>query len=149
MTIKSFTMATMMLVASSNCLAEQLASIDVFTISGLEYGLESQRLQLQANAPVTVHRIDAIYQFQQELSANLPGDESQAMVEVQRRLGKVSKSEIERIYGSTVNDVALANKIGVDKVPAVVFNRKYIVYGVDPLRAFEIFEKKRLAAQLN
>jgi len=149
MTIKSLTLATMMLVATSNCFAEQLASVDVFTVSGLEYGLESQRLQLQANAPVTVHRIDAIYQFQQQLSANLPGDESQALVEVQNRLAKVSKSEIERVYGATINDVALAKEIGVEKVPAVVFNRKYIVYGVDPLRAYEIFEQKRLAAQLD
>lgn len=138
-----------MLLICSTAHADQIASIDVFTIEGLEYSLESQRLQLQANTPVTVHRVDTIYKFQQKLSAGLPNDESQAMIAVQERLGTISKEEIQRIYGKTIDDITLARQLGVEKVPAVVFNKKYIVYGVDPMRAYEIYDQKRMAAQLN
>lgn len=137
------------LVCSVDAQAGQLASIDVFTISGLEYDLECQRLQLQANTIVNVHRIDAIYLFQQKLGAGLPTNEAQAMTEMQRRFNKLSKDEIQKVYGKAIEDITLAREIGVEKVPAVVFNRKYIVYGANPMRAYELYEQKRIAAQLN
>ncbi len=43
----------------------------------------------------------------------------------------------------------MARSLNVEKVPAVVFNKKWIVYGLDPLQAYSVFEMMRSRGELN
>lgn len=119
-----------------------VTSVDVFTVDGMQFGAESERLSRLANAPVYVRKIDGIFQFETQLSANLPQNEDLAYKEAMIRLSRTNLQTMEEIYSSAATAINLARSLGVTKVPAVVFNRKWIVYGLDPVRAYEVFEQK-------
>ncbi|WP_270819917.1 DUF1525 domain-containing protein [Aeromonas sp. Y311-2] len=120
--------------------AVTLDKVDVFTVDGLLYEMESARLSKQLNVPVNVRQIDTIYKLEMNLSAGLPGNEADAAPIAADRISKLSKQMVLRTYSTAAESLTLARTIGVDKVPAVVFNEKWIVYGVDPLQAYTIFE---------
>lgn len=122
--------------------ADAIFAVDVFTIDNLTYDLERARLSKLVSAPIVVQRIDLISQFETEMSANLPPNEDEALKVATARLAKHSNAEIQSLYSQGLNSIQLAREIGVKKVPAVVFNRKWIVYGLDPLRAYQIFEER-------
>lgn len=122
--------------------ADAIFAVDVFTIDNLTYDLERARLSKLVSAPIVVQRIDLISQFETEMSANLPPNEDEALKVATERLAKHSNAEIQSLYSQGLNSIQLAREIGVKKVPAVVFNRKWIVYGLDPLRAYQIFEER-------
>ena len=121
---------------------EQISSIELFTIDGFSFDMESKRLTNLINIPVTVRRVDYITQLETELSANLPPDEEKALAIANQRLAKKNINSIVDQAGRTVDAMTIAREIGVTKIPAVVFNRKWIVYGENPLRAYQIYQEK-------
>ena len=121
---------------------EQISSIELFTIDGFSFDMESKRLTNLINVPVTVRRVDYITQLEAELSANLPPDEGKALAIANQRLAKKNINSIVDQAGRTVDAMTIAREIGVTKIPAVVFNRKWIVYGENPLRAYQIYQEK-------
>lgn len=121
---------------------EQISSIELFTIDGFSFDMESKRLTNLINVPVTVRRVDYITQLETELSANLPPDEEKALAIANQRLAKKNINSIVDQAGRTVDAMTIAREIGVTKIPAVVFNRKWIVYGENPLRAYQIYQEK-------
>jgi integrating conjugative element protein (TIGR03757 family) len=129
--------------------AEPVFAVDVFTIDNLSYKMERQRLANLIAAPINLQRIDLIYKFETEISANLPADEDAAYKVATERFSKKTNTEIQQIYADGMKSIQLARSIGVTKVPAVVFNRKWIIYGLDPLRAYQVFEEKNETNQLN
>jgi len=63
-----------------------------------------------------------------ELSAGLPADPGQAEAIAQRRL-REGKETLQRRLGAAYQGVTDAWDLGVAKVPAVVVDRRYVVYG--------------------
>ena len=75
-----------------------------------------------------------------ELSTNLPADPSKAHAIVQQRLTPALSARLTQAH----QDVADAWSMGVTRIPAVVVDRKYVIYGeTDIKRALERIEQHR------
>jgi len=73
--------------------------------------------------------LDAPERLEQQLSAGLPTDPRQAAAMMQQRLGSASAQQLGRELARAHQDVADAWSLGVTKVPAVVVDHRYVVYG--------------------
>jgi integrating conjugative element protein (TIGR03757 family) len=75
-----------------------------------------------------------------ELSTNLPADPSKAQAIVQQRLTPALSARLTQAH----QDVADAWSMGVTRIPAVVIDRKHVIYGeTDIQRALERIEQHR------
>ncbi|PKO50440.1 MAG: TIGR03757 family integrating conjugative element protein [Betaproteobacteria bacterium HGW-Betaproteobacteria-21] len=72
--------------------------------------------------------LDLPSRIEAELSAGLPADPGQAEAIAQRRL-REGKETLQRRLGAAYQGVTDAWDLGVAKVPAVVVDRRYVVYG--------------------
>lgn len=73
--------------------------------------------------------LDAPERLEQQLSAGLPADPRQAVALMQQRLRSASAQQLGRDLAKAHQDVADAWSLGVTKLPAVVVDRRYVVYG--------------------
>jgi integrating conjugative element protein (TIGR03757 family) len=100
---------------------------------------------VQAAAGVRVIELDLPARIEAGLAAGLPTDPTRAAAIVQQRLrdeGEDLQRRIRRAY----QDVADAWGLGIAKVPAVVVDRRYVVYGeADVARAVARIETHRRA----
>ncbi|WP_295460743.1 TIGR03757 family integrating conjugative element protein [uncultured Pseudomonas sp.] len=99
-----------------------LAHADVVAISDHAHPLNNL-----AGARVVL--LDAPERIEQDLSAGLPVDPHQAAALMQQRLRSASAQQLGRDLVKAHQDVADAWSLGVTKVPAVVVDRRYVVYG--------------------
>ncbi len=74
------------------------------------------------------NELDLPVRIEAELAAGLPADPAQASAIVQQRL-RGGGQELQRRIGRAYQDVADAWGLGIAKVPAVVVDRRYVVYG--------------------
>ncbi len=72
--------------------------------------------------------LDAPAQLEAELGTGLPPDAAQATALVQKRL-KRGGADLQRRLASAYQGVTDAWRLGVTRVPAVVVDRHYVVYG--------------------
>ncbi|AHC45633.1 MULTISPECIES: TIGR03757 family integrating conjugative element protein [Pseudomonadota] len=89
--------------------------------------------------------LDAATHIEAELSADLPADPARATALVQQRLthGDV---ELQRQIGATYQGVADAWSLGITKIPAVIVDQSYVVYGEpDVVRSVALIEAHRRA----
>lgn len=78
-----------------------------------------------------------------ELAANLPADQDQAGAIVQQRL-KQGGTDLQRRIGTAYQGIADAWSLGVTKVPAILVDRRYVVYGeTDVARAVARIDQYR------
>lgn len=86
------------------------------------------RHPVQAPAGVRVIELDKPAHIEAELTARLPADPAQAEALVRQRLldGGV---DLQRRIGQAYQGVADAWGLGIVKIPAVVVDRRYVVYG--------------------
>ncbi|MDX7767952.1 DUF1525 domain-containing protein [Aeromonas caviae] len=127
----------------------QVTQVDVFTVDGLRYDVEGAQLAKKLIVPVHIRQIDEIYKLEMELSAGLPASEAEAAAIATKRFAKLSKKSVLDKYATTAESLTMARSLNVEKVPAVVFNKKWIVYGLDPLQAYSVFEMMRSRGELN
>jgi len=119
------------LVVATNTIA---ADIRVFT---------DRNHPVEALADVRVVELDAASRIEAELAANLPADPAQAAAIVQQRL-KEGGADLQRHLASAYQGVADAWSLGITKIPAVVVDRRYVVYGErDVTRALARIEEYR------
>ena len=82
----------------------------------------------------TVYVLDEGDRFAAALGAGLPGDPVEALAEVRRRLatpeGRAARRRIEAASAGR----AQAVRLGIGKLPAVVVDGRYVVYGVRDVR---------------
>lgn len=88
-----------------------------------------------------VYRLDAMTLIEEQLSQGLPAVEAQALSVLQRM-----ESEIRRKYQAQIinasNGMTLAIHYRLDRLPAVVIDRKAVIYGVpDVERALAIYQQ--------
>lgn len=90
-----------------------------------------------------VIELDAPASIEAELSSRLPADPNQAAAIVRQRL-KVGGSALQKHLAVTYQGVTDAWSLEVSKIPAVVVDRHYVVYGdPDVARAVSIIEGYR------
>lgn len=93
--------------------------IEVFTVSSLP---------VSAPADVPVYQIDRLRGIEAELSAGLPADPQQAAKIAQARI-RARGDELERDALAAGTGAGLALHYGIDRVPAIVFDGRYVVFG--------------------
>ena len=86
------------------------------------------RHPLQSAGGARVIELDLPERIEAELAADLPNDASRAATLVQQRL-RDGGPALQRRIGSAYQGVADAWGLGIAKVPAVVVDRRYVVYG--------------------
>ncbi len=86
------------------------------------------RHPVQSMADARVVELGLPARIEAELSAGLPADPDQAGAIVQQRLLE-GKETLQRRIGRAYQGVADAWGLGIAKVPAVVVDRRYVVYG--------------------
>lgn len=99
--------------------------VDVFTTAA--FPIESGGAG-EATAEVHKYDLDGVAQFERRLSSGLPADPTGAKEVVLQRVGNLTAGESSALK-SAAEGLALAAQLGVERVPAVVFNREAVVYG--------------------
>ncbi|MGQ7245129.1 TIGR03757 family integrating conjugative element protein [Salinicola sp. V024] len=112
------------------------AGVEVFTTAGEPVvNVPSSAAVVELDAPA---RLDA------RLSQNLPADPSRAKQVLQARMNDPEWQRTLQDYGQLYQGVARAWMLGVETVPAVVVDSRYVVYGEpDVERALEEIEQAR------
>lgn len=82
---------------------------------------------VEVTADVRLIHLDRLDHLEAELSSLLPNDPAQALALFQESLTTEAAAEISRAH----QDVVDAWSLGVTKMPAVVVDQRYVVYG-DP-----------------
>jgi integrating conjugative element protein (TIGR03757 family) len=119
------------------CLLGQAAcAADVLVVT-------DSRHPVQSTAGARVIDLDLPDRIEAELAAGLPNDPNSAAALVQQRL-RDGGPTLQRRIGSAYQGVADAWGLGIAKVPAVVVDRRYVVYGEpDVARALTRIEAHR------
>ncbi|UOB56995.1 TIGR03757 family integrating conjugative element protein [Burkholderia pyrrocinia] len=107
-------------VAVALLLSPAFASAQVWVITDRQHPVQGK--------PDRLIELDAPPRIEQELTAGLPRDSSQAAALVQRRLNQGGNALQQRL-GNAYQGVADAWSLGVQKIPAVVVDKRYVVYG--------------------
>lgn len=106
------------------CLFSQAAAAaDVLVVT-------DSRHPVQAVADARVIELGLPARIEAELAAGLPADPAKAVAIVQQRL-REGGEDLQRRVELAYRGVADAWNLGITKLPAVVVNRRYVVYG-DP-----------------
>ena len=112
-------LASWVVVSSAFSTAATAAEVLVITDSGHPVRVAAGTRVVELDLPA---RIEA------ELAAGLPTDPTQAAAIVQQRL-REGGQDLQRRLGRAYQDVTQAWGLGITKVPAVVVDRRYVVYG--------------------
>lgn len=115
----STALALWVVVSSAFSTAAAAAEVLVITDSGHP---------VQVAAGTRVIELDLPARIETELAAGLPTDPTQAAAIVQQRL-REGGQDLQRRIGRAYQDVTQAWGLGITKVPAVVVDRRYVVYG--------------------
>jgi len=83
-------------------------------------------------ATVEVYTVDGIARFESRLSRNLPVDPRQAERIVLKRLQQRDAGSRRQLQHAATG-LARASQYGVDRLPAIVFDGRWVVYGVTDL----------------
>lgn len=81
-----------------------------------------------------VHELDVRDRLTASLGAGLPADPARALDEARRRAGSPGGRALRRDLAAAAAGNALAARLGVERVPAVVVDGRYVVYGVRDVR---------------
>lgn len=113
-----------------------IAGTEVFTVAG----------EPVQNVPTSaaVVELDAPGRLDARISQDLPADPSSAKQVLQSRMSAPEWKQTLQDYGRFYQGVARAWMLGIEKVPAVVVDSQYVVYGEpDVGRALEEIEQAR------
>jgi len=84
---------------------------------------------VQAPAHVRVILLDESERLEAKLSEGLPANQQQAISIMHKRLKSNDAQRLQRDLALAQQDLVDAWSMGVTKVPAVVVDRKFVVYG--------------------
>ena len=101
-------------------------------------------------APSTARVIllDHQHHLETELSRALPSDPQQAAAIIQNRLNSPSGKRLQSDLAKAQQALTDAWSMGIEKIPAVVVDRRYVVYGEpDVAKALELINRARSQPQ--
>ncbi|TVT82086.1 TIGR03757 family integrating conjugative element protein [Pseudomonas sp. H3(2019)] len=97
-----------------------------------------------AVAGTRVIQLDAQQRLEEQLSKSLPVDPRQASEAVRRFLASTAGKQLQNDLAKAQQDATDAWSIGIEKLPAVVVDRRYVVYGEpDAATATRLIERAR------
>ncbi|EPJ9686175.1 TIGR03757 family integrating conjugative element protein [Pseudomonas aeruginosa] len=106
--------------------------------------ITDQAHAVTATEPSRVLFLDALEHLEEQLTTALPQDPQHAQVAFKRLLQSPDGRRLQAELVKAQQDVADAWSLGVEKIPAVVVDRQYVVYGEpDVSRALELIAKAR------
>ncbi len=94
-------------------------------------------VQAQAQAHVRTILLDESERLEAKLSEGLPANQQQAIAIMQQRLKSSDAQRLQRDLALAQQNLVDAWSMGVTKVPAVVVDRKFVVYGETDATAAE------------
>ena len=101
-----------------------------------------------APATARVILLDQQHHLETELSRALPSDPQQAAAIIQNRLNSPSGKRLQTDLTKAQQDITDAWSMGIEKIPAVVVDRRYVVYGEpDVAKALELINRARSQPQ--
>lgn len=104
-----------------------------------------QRASVKVASGVRVIELGAPDRIKAELSTSLPADSERASPLVHERI-RAGGADLQRHLAMAYQDVADAWRLGIAKTPAVVVDRRYVIYGEpDVARAIARIEAYRSA----
>lgn len=121
---------------AATALSQAAMAADVLVVT-------DSRHPVQAPPGARVIELDQAGRIEAELSAGLPADSARAAAIVPQRL-RDGGQDLQRRIARAYQDVADAWGLGIAKLPAVVVDRRYVVYGdADVARAVARIETHR------
>ena len=101
-----------------------------------------------APATARVILLDQQHHLETELSRALPSDPQQAAAIIQNRLNSPSGKRLQSDLAKAQQALTDAWSMGIEKIPAVVVDRRYVVYGEpDVAKALELINRARSQPQ--
>ena len=108
-------------------------SVTIFT--------DSQTQLLNLPPSVVVVQLDASQRIEETMSADLPANPQEAERLMRARMQSGEWETMEAELQRNAEGLAKAKALGVTKIPAIVIDDRYVVYGVsDVSRAIEMIE---------
>ena len=107
--------------------AADFPRIEVFTLSGQPIAANAAATSPQVD--VQQYELDRIHLIETRLSRSLPADPKQARAIVLDRLQHLDRVASDSLQ-QTATGLAKAMQYGIDRIPAIVFYRQAVVYGV-------------------
>ena len=99
--------------------------VDVFTT--VAFPIEPEETG-ETSADVRQYDLDGVAKFERRLAHGIPSDPEGAKKVVLERIGSFTAADSSNLR-SAANGIALAVQLGVERVPAMVFNREAVIYG--------------------
>lgn len=136
----------MTLVARLSCL------VVLATVVGMVQAADSVLVFTTTERPVTesqkiksqTYRLDDANNALRVLDRKLPGTFDAAYAELQKRMNAASGRAALESLDKSYQGVVLAWELGVERLPAIVFDRQYVVYGVTSVdKAAQLFKDVR------
>ena len=92
--------------------------------------------------------LDQQQHLETELSRALPPDPQEAAAIIQNRLNSPSGKRLQSDLAKAQQNLTDAWSMGIEKIPAVVVDRRYVVYGEpDVAKALELINRARSQSQ--
>jgi len=110
--------------------------IEVFTTSDqVIAGIQDLKSDwADSAATLTVYAVDGIARFERALSEQLPGAPGPAQRLVAQRLARLDQAASRQLQLAATG-LAKAAQYGVDRLPAIVIDGRWVVYGLTDVRA--------------
>ncbi|WDG71556.1 TIGR03757 family integrating conjugative element protein [Pseudomonas chlororaphis] len=127
---------------------QRLVPIALLSISALAHGetwvITDQAHPVTKPAGVRLILLDEQQRLEEQLTRNLPADPRQAAASMQRYLASPEGKRLQNDLVTAQQGVTDAWSVGVEKIPAVVIDRRYVVYGEpDVSKAMGIIDRTR------
>jgi len=138
--------ATLLTVAAACVVSANVKSAVATELRAAEVTIYTVRsIVISAPANVKVAYLDAATAAEEALSSQLPHDPARAVAVARQRLLDGGES-LKRNLASAYEDIAEAWSLGITTLPAVVVDRRYVIYGEpDVARALTKIEAFRRA----
>ena len=81
-------------------------------------------------AVIKVFNLDAVRDIEAQLSRNLPVNEAEALAIARKRIDNIGQSTLNAKLTKAYSGVLTALTLGIDRYPAIVFENRFIVYGI-------------------
>ena len=106
--------------------------------------ITDQAHPVSAPTGVRIIRLDDQQRLEELLSQQLPNDQRQAEATIQRYLASPAGKRLQTDLVQAQQGITDAWSVGVEKIPAVVVDRRYVVYGeADVAKAIAQIDRAR------
>ncbi len=152
----SFLALSSVLTSQVNAAEVRIEHVDVFTDENMLKQFQMTSFKHAVNTPVQVHLVDGVINYEKDVAKKLGLENiNPKQVDVQKLKYKAtrlfnSKSfvPLRKSLEQSLITFEKTMSLGIKKVPAVVFNDKYVIYGERPLNALRIFKRLEKKGEL-